>query len=110
MTSVLETIFNTKRLKILGTAVKLTNLSKTLNSQGNLTIFAPIDRAFTELPKDVFIPLSRDLALLAKILRVHIIPSKLRYQDLLNICCLQGDVKIALATIDGSLLQLDLSD
>jgi uncharacterized surface protein with fasciclin (FAS1) repeats len=110
MTSILDTVFNTKRLKILGTAIKLTDLNKTLNSKGNFTIFAPIDRAFIELPKDILLQLSQDILLLAKILNVHIVPTKLTYQDLLNICCVQGNVRITLTAIDGSLLYIDLSD
>jgi uncharacterized surface protein with fasciclin (FAS1) repeats len=110
MTSILDTVFNTKRLKILGTAIKLTDLNKTLNSKGNFTIFAPIDRAFIALPKDILLQLSQDILLLAKILNVHIVPTKLTYQDLLNICCVQGNVRITLTAIDGSLLYIDLSD
>jgi uncharacterized surface protein with fasciclin (FAS1) repeats len=110
MTSILDTVFNTRRLKILGTAVKITDLGKTLNSKRDFTIFAPIDRAFSELPKDTLPRLSQDILLLAKILSVHIVPRKLTYQDLLNICCVQGNVKITLTTIDGSLLDIDLSD
>jgi uncharacterized surface protein with fasciclin (FAS1) repeats len=96
MTNILDTVFNTRRLKILGTAVKITDLGKTLSSKGNFTIFAPIDRAFSELPKDTLLQLSRDILLLAKTLSVHVVPRKLTYQDLLNICCVQGNVKITL--------------
>lgn len=110
MTSILDTVFNTKRLKTLGTAVKVAGLAKTLNGKGDFTIFAPIDRAFSELPKDTLLQLSQDIFLLAKILSVHIVPRKLTYQDLLNICCVQGTVEITLTAIDGSLLYIDLSD
>jgi uncharacterized surface protein with fasciclin (FAS1) repeats len=109
MASIIDTVFTIEGFKIFSAAVKTTNLDKTLNTVGNFTIFAPNDRAFSQLSKVIMEQLSGDIPLLTKILSIHIIPGKLTYLDLLKMCK-HGELSVRVVSIDGSWVGIDLSD
>ncbi len=94
---------------MFGTAIQIARLSRTLHSAGSFTVFAPNDRAFTQLPKAVLQQLTSNVLLLTEMITSHIVAGNFTYQDLLQMCK-QGEQSIILKSIDGSPLLLDLSD
>ena len=89
--------------------IQIIGLNKTLHNGGPFTIFAPRDRAFTQLPKAVMEQLTSNVSLLSEMVNRHIVAGNLTYQDLLKMCK-QGEQLIILKSIDGALLHIDLSD
>uniref|UniRef100_A0A8W8LS85 FAS1 domain-containing protein n=1 Tax=Magallana gigas TaxID=29159 RepID=A0A8W8LS85_MAGGI len=69
------------------TLVKLlqdAELSSVLKGQGPFTLFAPTDKGFDALPADVLDKLSKDKALLKKVLSYHVVSGKILAKDLKN--------------------------
>lgn len=69
------------------TLVKLlqdAELSSVLKGQGPFTLFAPTDKGFDALPTDVLDKLSKDKALLKKVLSYHVVSGKLMSTDFKN--------------------------
>lgn len=69
------------------TLVKLlqdAELSSVLKGQGPFTLFAPTDKGFDALSADVLDKLSKDKALLKKVLSYHVVSGKLLAKDLKN--------------------------
>lgn len=54
------------------------------SSTGPFTLFAPTDKGFDALPADVLDKLSKDKALLKKVLSYHVVSGKLLAKDLKN--------------------------
>jgi uncharacterized surface protein with fasciclin (FAS1) repeats len=109
MASILETLLATPELETLATAIQITDLDLLLNGNSDFTIFAPNNRAFTILPALVLQKLSQEPLLLTTILRTHIIHGKLLHQHLLRMYDL-GQQKVMVTSIDGTQLQIDLSN
>ena len=76
-TAVAAGSFNT-----LVTAVKAAGLVGTLKSKGPFTVFAPNDAAFAKLPTGTVEGLLKNKAKLAKILKYHVIPGRVKAADL----------------------------
>ena len=109
MTDIFNTLLNTKELKIFVTAIQMTDLDRILKSEGDFTIFAPNNRAFTSLTKSILQNALQNVPLLTKILRSHIIDGKLRHSDIISAYDL-GTRKISKTSINGSRLDIDLND
>lgn len=54
------------------------------SSTGPFTLFAPTDKGFDALPADVLDKLSKDKALLKKVLSYHVVSGKILAKDLKN--------------------------
>ncbi|MBA3438795.1 MAG: fasciclin domain-containing protein [Pyrinomonadaceae bacterium] len=95
-------------------AVKAAGLVETLKGDGPFTVFAPTDAAFAKIPKEtlqsLLLPENRDK--LTKILTYHVVPGKVRAQDVtrlrhaktvqggnLQIRAMQGRVRINNANV-----------
>jgi uncharacterized surface protein with fasciclin (FAS1) repeats len=109
MNSVIDTLFNIRELQMFCTAIKIVRLTRTLHSAGPFTVFAPADRAFTQLSSTKLQQLISDVPLLTKIVTNHIVAGDFTYQDLLKMCK-RGERGITLTSIDGSPLYIDLGD
>jgi uncharacterized surface protein with fasciclin (FAS1) repeats len=109
MNSILDTLFNIRELQMFCTAIKIVRLTKTLHSNAPLTVFAPADRAFTQLSSMKLQELIADIPLLTKIVSNHIVLGDFTYQDLLRLCK-TNESGITLTSIDGSPLYIDLAD
>ncbi len=109
MNSIIDTLFNIRELQMFCTAIKIVRLTKTLHSAGPFTVFAPADRAFTQLSSVKLQQLTADIPLLTKIVTNHIVAGDFTYQDLLKLCK-KGKSGITLTSIGGSPLYIDLTD
>lgn len=76
--------------KTLLTAIKVANLTKTLEGKGPFTVFAPTDKAFAALPKQTLDQLLKDPKALANILTYHVILGQVPASAVKS-----GDVKTA---------------
>lgn len=109
MTSVFDTLLQTKELEIFVTALQIADLDRALNIAGEFTIFAPNNRAFTSLPKSVLQKLSQNSDLLTRLLSMHIIHGKLNHEDLLKMYD-SGKRKVTRTSINGIRLEIDLNN
>jgi uncharacterized surface protein with fasciclin (FAS1) repeats len=109
MNSILDTVVDLRELGMFCTAIKIVRLARTLHSAGPFTVFAPADRAFTQLSSIKLQQLTADVSLLTKIVHNHIVAGDFTYQDLLKMCK-QGERGITLISINGSPLYIDLAD
>mgnify|MGYP000276421881 FL=1 len=105
----IDTISEIKELQMFSTMIQITGLDRTLHGADPFTIFAPRDRAFTQLPKAVMQQLTSNASLLTEMVNSYIVSGDLRYEDLLKMCK-QGEQSIILKSLDGALLPIDLSD
>jgi uncharacterized surface protein with fasciclin (FAS1) repeats len=109
MSQIVYALLDTQELEIFSTALQIAGLDETLNRMSNCTIFAPNNRAFTQLPKLTLQSLSQNISLLITTLSNHIIHGNLRHQDLLNMYDL-GKRTIVRTSINGLRLTIDLND
>ena len=68
---------------ILHKALEATGLDKTLK-EGTYTVFAPTDEAFNKLPTGMLDNLMNDKEALKNILLYHVVPGKLKSEEVLN--------------------------
>ncbi len=73
---------NNPELSTLVEAVDAAGLVDTLNSEEALTVFAPINSAFEEIPEEDLNALLEDPEGLADILTLHVIPERIEPEDL----------------------------
>jgi uncharacterized surface protein with fasciclin (FAS1) repeats len=86
-------------LSTLVTAVKKAGLVDSLNSADGITVFAPTNDAFAEIPKADLDKVLADKKTLTSVLTYHVVPGKLTPQDLAGTHkTLQGDE----VTVTGS--------
>ena len=95
MRTIIDTISEIKELQMFSTMIQITGLDRTLHGADPFTIFAPRDRAFTQLPKAVMQQLTSNASLLTEMVNSYIVAGDLRYQDLLKMCK-QGEQSIIL--------------
>lgn len=69
-------------LKTLVTAVTKAELVDTLNSADGITVFAPTDDAFAQIPKKDLDAVLADQATLTKVLTYHVVPGQLGPEQL----------------------------
>lgn len=109
MNSILDTLFNIRELQMFCTAIKIVRLTGTLQNAGPFTVFAPADRAFTQLSSMKLQQLTADIPLLTKIVTNHIVVGDFTYQGLSKMCK-RGERGVMLTSIDGLPLYIDLND
>ncbi|MDF5723725.1 MAG: fasciclin domain-containing protein [Rhizonema sp. PD37] len=82
--SIVSVVQGNSQFSKLAQALKSAGLIDTLQGQGPFTVFAPTDAAFAKLPqdavRDLFKPENKEV--LVKILRYHVVPSRLSSRDL----------------------------
>lgn len=103
MADIVETAANAGNFNTLIEAAKAANLVETLKSPNFLTVFAPTDEAFAQLPKATLDSLLQDIPKLKKILMYHVAFGDVRSDDLAQIEeaeTLEGSV-VAIASDDG---------
>ncbi len=89
--------------KTLATAVNAAGLAKTLQGTGPFTVFAPTDKAFSDVQKDVDSLLKpENKAKLSKVLTYHVVSGKLLAADLKD-----GQ---ELTTVQGEKLKVAIKD
>ena len=85
---------NNPALSTLVTAVKAAGLVDTLNTEGPLTVFAPINSAFEKIPAADLDKVLADKDLLTSILAYHVVPEQLSSTDLAK--------GVTLTTVNGA--------
>lgn len=92
--TIVEVASGADQFETLVQAVQAANLVNALSAAGPLTVFAPTDEAFADLPEGVLAallkPENRDL--LTQILTYHVVPGRVRSTDLKDgsVTSLQG--------------------
>lgn len=101
-TDVFETASKFEKFSVLVAAFKRSGLLQDLKSTKSITIFAPTNRAFSELPAPVLEELLKpeNSSTLRKIIADHIVPKKVLWSELFG-------RKTRLRTIGGSFLNVD---
>ena len=91
-------------------AVKAADLAGPLMGAGPLTVFAPTDQAFTELPTGTVqnLLLPENKAKLQAVLTYHVVPGRLAAADILRLAEANGGTA-ELTTLEGGTLQVRLS-
>ena len=93
----------TSSAKTLTTALKAASLVDALKGKGPFTVFAPTDKAFTSIQKDVDSLLKpENKTKLAKVLNYHVVSGKLKSADLKD-----GQ---ELTTVQGEKLKVSIKD
>ncbi len=87
--------------KTLLTALKVANLTSTLESKGPFTVFAPTDKAFAALPKATLDQLLKNPKALAAVLTYHVIAGKVLSKEVKT-----GNVK----TVNGQDVYIKVSN
>ncbi|HEX7193487.1 MAG TPA: fasciclin domain-containing protein [Chthoniobacterales bacterium] len=96
----------TGRCRTFVKAIQIAGLTQTIKGYGALTVFAPVDEGFAELPKDIFDELMKpaNKPKLASIILAHIIKGKMMAaQAKTTTVTTLGDSKIHLAKEGSSL-------
>jgi uncharacterized surface protein with fasciclin (FAS1) repeats len=82
MADIVDIAVSAGSFETLVAAVKAAGLVETLKSPGPFTVFAPNDEAFAKLPPGTVQTLVQNPPQLARILKYHVVPGKLKQQDL----------------------------
>ena len=102
MATIVEIAVNTEGFSTLVAAVKAADLVDTLNSPGEFTVFAPTDDAFAKLPPGTVQTLVQNPPQLARILKYHVVPGKLKQADLSKLD--------SVTSVEGSPISLDFTE
>ncbi|MFB2937951.1 fasciclin domain-containing protein [Aerosakkonemataceae cyanobacterium BLCC-F154] len=102
MADLLETATKAESFKTLLTLAEAAGLVNTLKNPGSLTVFAPTDDAFAEIPATTLASWMQDTSKLKRILTYHVVSGDVRSDDLNQID--------EAPTLEGSVLAIDASD
>ncbi|MBD2616167.1 MAG: fasciclin domain-containing protein [Nostoc sp. ZfuVER08] len=105
MADLVETAIAAKNFNTLIKAVKAVDLIETLKSPGSLTLFAPTDEAFANLPEGTLDSLLQDIPKLKKIVAYHVASGDVRSDDLAQINeaeTLEGSI-VAIESVNGKI-------
>jgi len=105
MADLVETAIAAKNFNTLIKAVKAVDLIQTLKSPGSLTLFAPTDEAFANLPEGTLDSLLQDIPKLKKIVAYHVASGDVRSDDLAQINeaeTLEGSI-VAIESVNGKI-------
>ncbi|GAA1260650.1 fasciclin domain-containing protein [Sphaerisporangium rubeum] len=72
------------QLSTLARAVDKADLKDTLDSTEDITVFAPVDKAFEKIPKETIDRVLKDKQTLQELLKYHIVKKRLSPADLAN--------------------------
>src|SRR5690348_7879551 len=82
--SVADTIARDPQLSTLNTLVTQAGLTESFKVPGPITVFAPTNEAFKEMPAKTMDELSHDPAKLKAVLNYHVVPAKLVAAEVKN--------------------------
>jgi len=99
--NLLETMSDDGGFKTLLSAIKTAGMEDTFKAAGPMTLFAPTDLAFTNMPKEKLDALLADKAALKKLITFFVVPSKITKVDVDA-----GKVK----TLEGEDLSLSIKE
>ncbi|MBD2518482.1 fasciclin domain-containing protein [Nostoc sp. FACHB-973] len=105
MADLVETAIAAGNFNTLVKAVKAVNLIETLKSLDSLTLFAPTDEAFANLPEGTLDLLLQDIPKLRKIVAYHVASGDVRSDDLVQINeaqTLEGSI-VAIESVNGKI-------
>ncbi len=102
MADIVDIAVGTGSFSTLVTAVQAAGLVETLKSPGPFTVFAPNDDAFAKLPPGTITTLVQNIPQLTRILCYHVVPGKLKKEDLANL----GVV----TSVEGSTININCVD
>lgn len=104
MRDIVDTALASGSFKSLVAAIQAADLVKTLKGKGPFTVFAPTDRAFTQLPPPVFRDLLKpeNKEKLQGILTYHVVQGRVTADDVLE--------RKTIPTVQGQELRIDTSD
>ncbi|BAY66267.1 beta-Ig-H3/fasciclin [Calothrix brevissima NIES-22] len=99
MADLVETAIQAGNFNTLVQAVEAVGLTEVLKRPGSLTIFAPTDDAFAQLPAGTLDKLLQDIPKLKKIVAYHVASGDVRSDDLVQI----NEAE----TLEGSILAIE---
>jgi uncharacterized surface protein with fasciclin (FAS1) repeats len=85
----LETIVSSDSLSTLNRAIEAADMGDALKGKGPLTIFAPTNEAFKQIPKDVLNSTLKNKPRLESILKYHVVSGKHMASDIDNLPSVQ---------------------
>lgn len=103
--NIVEALVENGNFKTLVTAVTTAGLAGALSAPGELTVFAPTDQAFAELPEGTVEALLGDIPALTNILTYHVYNGKVPAETALTLTeatMLNGE-KVDIVVMDGKL-------
>jgi len=83
--NLIETAIAVGNFKTLISIVQETGLIESLTTEGQYTVFAPTDEAFSKISPEIFEDLLIDKERLTEVLTYHIIPKKLMSNEVIKI-------------------------
>lgn len=103
--TIVENAVNSPVHKTLVKLITSAGLVDTLNSAGPFTVFAPTDKAFAAVPKNVtsFLTNPANKATLIKVLTYHVVPGRVSFADLMGKIKAGGGTTV-LTTVEGEQL------
>ncbi len=84
MPSIVEIAQQSGRTNTLVEAIKAAGLEETLSGEGPFTVFAPVDKAFSAIPKDELDKILADPELLKRVLLYHVVNGRLSAADVVR--------------------------
>lgn len=102
MADIVDIAVSAGSFETLVAAVQAAGLVEALKSPGPLTVFAPVDDAFAQLPPGTVQTLVQNPPQLARILKFHVVAGKYTHADLKSI--------ESLDSLEGSPLPINCSD
>lgn len=109
MNSIIDTFIEMQELETFSAALQVSGLDRDLNSDEDFTIFAPNNRAFTQLSRTTLQQLSENISLLIKVIGTHIIRGKLSQQDFVAMSDL-GSCTVVWTLLAELAIAIDLSN
>jgi uncharacterized surface protein with fasciclin (FAS1) repeats len=100
--NIVDTAIAAGNFTTLVTALQTAGLVDTLKGKGPFTVFAPIDAAFAEIPKDQLNALMANKTELTNLLNYHVVPGKIMSTDFKN--------GMAVRTVQGENLTFTLAN
>ncbi|HUT11108.1 MAG TPA: fasciclin domain-containing protein [Thermoguttaceae bacterium] len=85
----LETIISSDSLSTLNQAIKAADMGSALKGKGPLTIFAPTNEAFKQIPKDILDSTLKNKPRLESILKYHVVSGKHMASEIVNLPSVQ---------------------
>ena len=80
--NIVETAKSAGQFETLLTAAKAAGLAETLSKEGPFTVFAPTDEAFAKVPQTTLASVSKDDAMLTKVLTYHVLEGRIEPDEI----------------------------
>jgi len=99
---IIETAAAAGSFNTLAAAIEAAGLTETLKGEGPFTVFAPTDEAFAKLPEGTVDALLKDKARLTAILTYHVVPGRVKSEDVAGLS--------SATTVNGADLAIKVQD